>query len=549
MENCLPNALRPLLSTPTLFEGNEFQGRDLLETIAGFGSPVCRTYTLHVATTMFSDGRQPPSTSHILGWDHTRSDWIYNETNWRTIDQMLHLARQYGVRIIVPIINQDYGSSDSDWVGNFNDLIRHRYGIQNYTDANRAVDWFTDRAMINSYKQLITFYLNRINTFNGIRIGDDETVLAFETGNEMNWGNANRTIFRRPAPASWTVEIAQHIKSLAPNTLVMDGSYSRNAKDGLAWEEDTLNSKYVDLFSYHIYGAGDLELLSGLTDQVRAHKKTFILGEHGFYSDPKVYRSLYNNLTSLSCAGAMVWSLRSHSENGGFVTHGEGNNIYSYHAPGWVNQTSEKFDIQEAEVISSTYDASFETIGLEAPLKPIPRPPEAFLVTNGTHAGLSWRGSAWAKEYQVLGAVVEGFELNVISKALPDNVQAGTLFVPLDPSDPIKPIQITLPEPILPRSQEGWTDTKWCVPGSTEKCWDTRFPREHTLFSKYVPDGSEPSVYRPATPSTRIHLKPLSTVAPETLQPSISGGWFSVRAISADGIPGGLSASIFLAAQ
>jgi hypothetical protein len=68
----------------------------------------------------------------------------------------------------------------------------------------------------------------------------------------------------------------------------------------------------------------------------------------------QVYESFYKTMT---CAGSLVWSLRPHSENGGFVTHGEGNNIYSYHAPGFKNQTSTKFDTHEADVISLTYDA------------------------------------------------------------------------------------------------------------------------------------------------------------------------------------------------
>ena len=105
---------------------------------------------------------------------------------------------------------------DTNFVGNFNDvsktetfqapchfsstklffspqLIRHRYNIRDYTEAQQRVDWFTDRVMISSFKQLITYFLNRINTYNGIRIGDDQTVLAFETGNEMNWGYGNWT--------------------------------------------------------------------------------------------------------------------------------------------------------------------------------------------------------------------------------------------------------------------------------------------------------------------------------------------------------------------
>jgi hypothetical protein len=61
------------------------------------------------------------------------------------------------------------------------------------------VDWFTDREMITGYKQIITYFLNRINTYNGIRIGDDQTILAFETGNEMNWGRENQTIRMCPS--------------------------------------------------------------------------------------------------------------------------------------------------------------------------------------------------------------------------------------------------------------------------------------------------------------------------------------------------------------
>ncbi|KAI7961467.1 hypothetical protein MJO28_001956 [Puccinia striiformis f. sp. tritici] len=529
---------------PTMFEVGEFEARDQVETISAFGSPVTRTYTLHVANTMFPDGQQPPSSSQILGWNNYTNDWIYNETNWRNIDRALDLSRQHGVRLIIPIINQDYGSSNTNWVGNFNDLIRHRYNIQNYTTANQAVDWFTDREMIKGYKQIITYFLNRINTYNGIRIGDDQTVLAFETGNEMNWGNENRTIFERPAPANWTIEIAQHIKSLAPKTLVMDGSYARNTT--LAWEDEVLDSPHVDLYSYHFYGTGDVRAYQSLQDQVRAHGKTFIVGEHGFYDKIEAYDSFYKNLTS---AGALVWSLRPHSENGGFVTHGEGNNIFSYHAPGFRNQISEKFDTQEADVISLTYDASYKVLRLAPPPKPIPGAPEAFLVTNGTHAGLSWRGSAWAQQYQIYGAVVQDLRFNLISQSLSDNVEAGQLFVPLDPSDPTRPIKITLPEPIPEQSHAGWLDTKWCAPGSSAPCpIDINFPKKDLdrQNSLSVPNQTRHSSLSDGLDIARnvyARLLPSSSPIPQNY---FAGGWFSVRAISADGIPGGISQSVFL---
>ncbi|POW14130.1 hypothetical protein PSTT_03193 [Puccinia striiformis] len=584
-------------NTPTLFEGKEFQARDLVETISAFGSPVTRTYTLHVVNSMFTDGKQESSSSHILGWDNSTNDWIYNEMNWRNIDSALDLARQHGVKIIIPIINQDYGTYDSNWVGNYNDLIRHRYNIQNYTAAQQAVDWFTDREMIACYKKIIAFYLNRKNTVNGIRIGDDQSILAFETGNEMNWNYRNgTTTYDRPPPANvsqnnllfsfldgewrgliramqpqWTIEIAGFIKSLAPKTLVMDGSYSRNPK--FAWEDAVLACPHVDLYSYHYYGEGETLPYNDMEKQVRAHGKTFIVGEHGFcetsavsvsritmclcwilwerlkcyilirYTDdkPAVWWAVYKKFT---CAGALVWSLRPHSEDGGFVTHEEGHDINSYHAPGFRNQTSVRFDTQEVDVINSTYDASYRILGLTPPAKPVPGTPEAFLVSNGTHAGISWRGAAWAQAYEVLGAVFEDVEFSTISRYVADNFEAGQLFVPLDPTDPTKPIHITLPKTIPHGSHAGWVDTKWCPPGSAAPCGDIHFDKQE--------DKKPPVTLRRLTrmraPREQLSAKNrnLHRTAQDRL---ITGGWFSVRAIGADGVPGGVSDSIFLKSQ
>lgn len=58
-----------------------------------------------------------------------------------------------------------------------------------YEAAQRQVDWFTDAGMMEGFKKLITFLLDRTNTVNGVRYGDDDTVLAFETGNELNWAD------------------------------------------------------------------------------------------------------------------------------------------------------------------------------------------------------------------------------------------------------------------------------------------------------------------------------------------------------------------------
>lgn len=81
-----------------------------------------------------------------------------------------------------------------------------------------------------------------------------------------------------PAPGSWTVNIAQHIKSLAPNILVMDGSLSRSNNTADKFNTTALNSPYVDLFSYHYYDVhyGQLPFYDVPADSayVTQHNKT-----------------------------------------------------------------------------------------------------------------------------------------------------------------------------------------------------------------------------------------------------------------------------------
>ena len=54
-----------------------------------------------------------------------------------------------------------------------------------------------------------------------LSLAEEPTVLAFETGNELGgWGlNSN------PPPISWVTEIAAFLKELAPDTLILSGTY------------------------------------------------------------------------------------------------------------------------------------------------------------------------------------------------------------------------------------------------------------------------------------------------------------------------------------
>lgn len=62
--------------------------------------------------------------------------------------------------------------------------------------------------------------LNHVNTYTGVALKDDPTIMAWETINE---GGAYFLADGAP-PQAWNTAVAQYIKSLAPNHLVLDGT-------------------------------------------------------------------------------------------------------------------------------------------------------------------------------------------------------------------------------------------------------------------------------------------------------------------------------------
>lgn len=54
-----------------------------------------------------------------------------------------------------------------------------------------------------------------------LTMASDPTVLAFETGNELGGWTGDDY----PPPVEWTASIAQLLHELAPDTLVLSGSY------------------------------------------------------------------------------------------------------------------------------------------------------------------------------------------------------------------------------------------------------------------------------------------------------------------------------------
>ncbi|GAA5830273.1 hypothetical protein JCM11251_001289 [Rhodosporidiobolus azoricus] len=410
-------------NAPELLDGDvngRFEVEDTFASLAapnGFGTAVTRTYTLRIKSKNIGRG-------HINGWSSEWNDWMWDGGRLEEMDFVLAEAAKRGVKLIIPIVNQDTGE-DSNWVGSTADLTRYRYNLSTNDEA-RQIDWWTDHTMIESFKLIIDFLLNRVNSINGRRYGDDPTILAWETGNEMNH------LGMRPAPASWTLIVAKHLKSRAPRTLVMDGSFARNDDCERCYNKEVLESPDIDILSYHYYGSGDIKRVKKDCEISKRYNKVFIAGEFGIFPKADDYAAFLAAVESAGGAGALVWSLRPHSAKGGHKTHGEGDGQWSYHIPGWKQVAHREFDGREAAIVAAIRAASFKFNGAKPPpAYPTPaRPSRPWLVQHPHGLAVSFAGAAWAHKYQVVLRSASGAGAEKAVEVY-DNVREGEFCVVL----------------------------------------------------------------------------------------------------------------------
>lgn len=175
---------------------------------------------------------------------HPLSVWpVKGETNedaFQAIDYAIGTARQYGIRLIIPLTD-NYRFYHG---GKYTFLSWE--GI-NTTDADAESNFYRNDDVIDSFKAYIEVILTHINQYTGIAYKDDPTILAWETGNELGAFDLEQGA----PPGSWTNEIARHIKSIDNRHLVIDGSDGIFDSDGD--DIDGLDVDAIDIVSDHLY--------------------------------------------------------------------------------------------------------------------------------------------------------------------------------------------------------------------------------------------------------------------------------------------------------
>ena len=334
-----------------------FEINDALGAIEQMGGQVVRTYTLAVKKA--DDPADLPR--YILGPGQ------FNEEAFKALDQVIAAAHRHHVRLIIPFVDQ------WSWWGGVAELAAFR-------GKKPDVVW-TDPQLIEDFKGIVTFVVSRVNTVTGVRYRDDKAILAWETGNELH------------SPPAWTKQIAAHIKSLDSQHLVLDGTHRETL---LA---SSLEDQNIDFVQTHHYEKDPRAMIGHILESAKMAKgrKPYFVGEFGFLGTEALC-AVMDTVQDQKLTGALLWSLRYRSRDGGFYWHHEpagGDYFKAYHWPGFP--IGEKYD--ERRLMQLVRERAFAIQGLTAPPLPKPQAPRLLSVTEGGQ--MTWQGAVGASSYDV----------------------------------------------------------------------------------------------------------------------------------------------------
>jgi hypothetical protein len=386
------------LNYPQATSDNEWEQTNAIKTIKAMGGNVTRTYTIPVY-----NGNNA-ATAYVTGVD-SQGKLTFNEDALNKLDSLLNICNQYGIRVIIPLVDHWH------WVGGMDGYCRLA-GIPINTTASldpNAWQFYTNETAKNYFKQMISHLMERTNTVSGIKYKDDPAVICWETGNEIAaYDDTSNPKF----PQQWTTDIAAHLKSTGIHQLVLDGKMDATA--------EALKDPNVDILGSHYYTGyypdklrkdttlafnnGSNPVLD--TDGNMLAGKPFILGEFGGYTKASDVEKVLNAGLEVGSNGMMMWSLRAHKDGYGYYFHPEDpGNWAAYHWPGFPS--GEYYD--ETNIVRTLYAYANIVNGnaadiAAARLIPIPAPEteEAPLLYPVTTVGdIQWRGVVGGAWYEI----------------------------------------------------------------------------------------------------------------------------------------------------
>ncbi len=185
---------------------SRFRVNDALDAAKELGLTVIRSHNLGISTGC-ANCIEPS-----LG--------VFSETALEHVDYVIKAAGDHGLRLIIPLTDNWHYSAG---------------GKHNFTDWRGISDenqFYHNPQVIHDFETYISTLLNRVNIYTGLPYKNDPTILAWETGNELQ------------PPTSWTQTISTYIKSIDRYHLVIDGRAGIDPNAGLLTHVDILSNHY-----------------------------------------------------------------------------------------------------------------------------------------------------------------------------------------------------------------------------------------------------------------------------------------------------------------
>lgn len=240
----------------------------------------------------------------------------FNERALQQLDYVLDSASRHNIRLILPFCdNWDY------YVGGVKQFSKWRGGADFYNDCGCKAD----------YKAYIDVIVNRKNSINNIEYKNDPTILAWESGNELN------------STLEWDREIAAYIKSIDNNHLYALGKVGSMSK-----MEEWLAIPEVDVVQMHYYRVHNIPWEASKDASIASDAgKVFVVGEYGW--DPKNFTleelkgAMEEIETNPDITGDLFWALRGRQDSREFMTvPGAGGDWWALYYPGRTTGDSNK---------------------------------------------------------------------------------------------------------------------------------------------------------------------------------------------------------------
>lgn len=332
---------------------SQFRVNDGLDAAKEMGLTVIRSHDIGISTGC-SNCLEPK-----LG--------VFNQTALVHDDYVIKAVRDRGMRLIIPLTdNWHYPTG----------------GKHNFTDWRGIADenqFYYNPQVIRDFEAYISTLLNHVNIYTGLAYKNDPTIMAWETGNELD------------PPTNWTQGISTYIKSIDHNHLIMDG------RTGVDLHAGSLVN--IDIVSNHYYPKS----ISALEYDALAAKragKVFVVGEFD-WNDANGGDTLSNFLSAIesnpAVAGDAFWELWSHDDQNGYVSNGI---QYTLHYPGDT--------VAMRSSIRRLRTHAYKMRHVPVPADSTPGTPVIGVVIRGNSNNmLVWRGATLAASYTIERSTID----------------------------------------------------------------------------------------------------------------------------------------------